>query len=130
MWVRKLPREASIDKALSVCFALFLDGLLSAVVWYILLRASVFFGFISSHSLTGAIVCAVLAVILAWLYHSHLRELGRNKATLVCDRCNILKTIDSQTECKCGGSFFPLDEMKWTSHNDARQLPSTKAESA
>jgi hypothetical protein len=56
--------------------------------------------------------------LLPWRFsrrRSHERE-----NTLICHRCNRVKSADGRSVCPCGGKYFTLTEMKWVSSRSVR----------
>jgi len=90
-----------------------LDALLGVGLWYVLVRLFMYFGGMPRESVSWAVGCAVVIVILpsSWLGYRQARRNSNN--TLVCDRCSLVKLADGQRACECGGEYFALSEMKW-----------------
>jgi hypothetical protein len=113
MWKQKSPDEVAAEKRVNLLRNSCWVALLWACLWYGLLRLRPYFGRSlqdASVDLMGlALVGSILFVWrLSWQAHQ------KNKETLVCDRCNSLKSADGQLTCKCGGQYLTLLQMKWT----------------
>jgi len=113
MWIRKSPAEISAEKRATLLRGTCLDVLLAAGLWYCLVRLSMFLGLVSRSSVSVYVGCAVITVFLPAAWYSTRRKRSN---TMVCDRCNALKTADDQPNCNCGGQYYPLTEMKWVSN--------------
>jgi hypothetical protein len=129
MWVQKTPTEVSLEKRIALLRATGLDILLGVGLWYGLVRFAMFFGLLSRKSFSVYIGCAVIAVILPATWYSSRRAWRKRASTMVCDRCNAVKTADNQSNCNCGGHYFPLQEMKWVDDAPSRRNFSMRAES-
>lgn len=113
MWIRKSYTEVQSEKRSRLLRATCFDILLGGGLWYLLVRLLAFCGILPAHSISLYIGCAVVAFILPAAWFANRKGYGKRAATLVCDRCNALKTADNQTTCYCGGTYIPLPEMKW-----------------
>jgi hypothetical protein len=121
MWIQKLPTEVSLEKRAALLRATCLDILLGAGLWYILVRLSKFFGLPFQGSVSGYVGCAVITLLLPAAWYASRRASRMGKRTMVCDRCNVLKTSDDQPNCGCGGQYLPLEKMKWVDDSSSRQ---------
>lgn len=90
-----------------------LDLLLGLGMWYGLVLLFTFFGVMPKPSVSGYVGLAVVGLILPAAWYNGWREQKNARNTLVCTQCNIVKSADGQPSCKCGGTFHPMDEMKW-----------------
>jgi hypothetical protein len=126
MWIRMSQSEAASARRKELIRKALLDALLGLVLWYVLVRLFMYFGAMPRESVSWAVGCAVVIVILpaSWLGYRQARRNGND--TLVCDRCNLLKLADGQRACECGGEYFALSEMKWIKPA-ANQAPSPPA---
>ena len=128
MWIRKSPTEVSLEKRAALFRATGLDVLLGAGLWYGLVRLAMAFGLLSPNSISGYIGCAVIALILPATWYSNRRARHKRAGTMVCDRCNALKTTDDQPNCNCGGQYLPLLEAKWVNGPSSGQTFTMSAE--
>jgi hypothetical protein len=114
MWIRKSPTEVRLEKRAKLLYATCWDVLLGVGLWYVLVRLSVIFGLVeSSKAVSGCIAGAVAAVLLPAAWYSSRPARDKRASTMVCDRCNALKTADDQPNCNCGGYYVVLPKMKW-----------------
>lgn len=79
----------------------------------VLMRSS-----LDSKQWNSAVAGVVLVVITVTILVARSLRLANKKQcnTMVCDQCNTLKLADGNCECECGGHFWPMPEMKWTSY--------------
>jgi hypothetical protein len=129
MWIRKSPTEVSLEKRTRLLRATILDVLFGVSLWYGLVQLSIFLGLLSRNSLSGYIGCAVIAVVLPAAWYSNKRARHGRAGTMVCDRCNALKTSDDQPNCNCGGQYLILPEMKWINAAPSGRIFPIRAES-
>ena len=113
MWIRRSPAEVASAKRARLLRTACLDCLLGVAVWFILVRLFMIFGVLPRDVVSGYVACAVIAVILPAVWYDNWRTQRRSQNTMVCDRCNLVKAADGQLNCKCGGLYHSLDEMKW-----------------
>jgi hypothetical protein len=58
-------------------------------------------------------ISGVLLLTLFWWP----RFSGKRRPTsVICPKCEKVKSPDDQWQCQCGGRFVNLDEMKWVKH--------------
>lgn len=57
---------------------------------------------------------AMMALALCAGYWSR-RLRSDSSRVMICQKCNLVKARDGQTQCNCGGIFSPLHQMKWVS---------------
>ena len=96
-------------------------------MWYALVRLFVIFGVLPRESVSGCVGCAVVAVILPAAWFDNWRAHRKSKNTMVCDRCNLVKSADGQLTCECGGQYVTLPEMKWIDRDPTEYLPRKSA---
>ena len=113
MWIRKSPTEVSLEKRARLLRATCLDVLLGMGLWFILVQLSSVFGRPFQGPVSVYVGCAVIAILLPAAWFANWRSLRPSTGTMVCDRCNALKTADDQPSCNCGGKYLNLREMKW-----------------
>ena len=59
------------------------------------------------------ILAGLASVWLVWSTARRRRQPRQN--TVICDRCNLVQHAEGGSICKCGGTYFTLEEMKWVS---------------
>lgn len=128
MWIRVSPAEATSSRRVEVLRTAFLYTLAGWGLWYLLVRLFTVFGALPRESVSGWVGCGVMALVLPAAWRDSRRSLRRSKNTMVCDRCNIVKSFDGEPACQCGGQYFALSEMKWVDPaKEAGPLPEAKA---
>jgi hypothetical protein len=63
----------------------------------------------TSNRIVGVLVAGVL--LLTWYRRAHQRRI--RSEVRVCAQCNLVKLMDYQETCLCGGKFSPLCELQW-----------------
>jgi hypothetical protein len=125
MWTRKAPEEMASEKRTNLMRNLCGVLLLWVVVWYALASFRPLFGQPlrdSTMALMG--IALIVAILLVWRLVWQTRQ--RRQNTMVCDRCNAVKSADGQQNCKCGGQYLTLLEMKWITQVPEKQPRPTK----
>jgi hypothetical protein len=59
--------------------------------------------------------CSIMAgLVYLWQYYNRENIFDKEESpTVICDKCNISKTQDGNNNCKCGGEYISIKEMKW-----------------
>lgn len=129
MWIRKSVAEVRAEKQTKLLRSTCLDVLLGTGLWYGIVQLSGFFGLPYSGPVSGCVACGVVAILLpaSWFANRHSRS--NRESTMVCDRCNALKTADDQPDCACGGTYLVLPEMRWVNPKPTESISMTKPES-
>jgi hypothetical protein len=128
MWIRMTPGEVASARRAQLVRAACLDGLLGVGLWFILVRLLAVLGALPSGSISGAVACGVIALILPAAWLDHVRTQRKCEMTVICDHCNVVKLADGQPACPCGGRYVPLTEMKWVGPAPVGTHPAAKAE--
>lgn len=56
----------------------------------------------------------MMALVYFWQLFSKKNLLEDEESlTVICDKCNDLKSYDGTYSCKCGGKYFNISKMKW-----------------
>ena len=127
MWIRKELVEMAFERRRTLLSALCIIVLLWAGLWYILELFREFFD-LPSEGLAASVICIVLfAAMTLVVWRFNRREDQQSRGTVVCDHCNKVKSNDGHLDCKCGGRFLTLAEMKWISPAKAGLSSSTSA---
>jgi hypothetical protein len=121
------PAEAILGRWTKLLRTACLDVLLGVVLWYVLVRLFIIFGMLPRDSVSRCVGFAVIAVILSAAWYDNWRTQRKSKNTMVCDRCNLVKSADGQLTCKCGGQYFALNKMKWINPASTEHLPRKSA---
>jgi hypothetical protein len=66
-----------------------------------------------SSQVSGFVGLAVAVFILPAASYDVWRTQRRSRRTLICDKCGVVKSLDGQPKCACGGHYEPLAAMKW-----------------
>ncbi len=56
---------------------------------------------------------ALVVILVLAFWWQLARSRPGNSTTLICENCNLVQLNDGQTNCRCGGDYFGLDEMIW-----------------
>lgn len=82
-------------------------------------------------SVAGAtVIGGIFSVMVLGFIHGAGAERRRNfNKTVVCDRCNAVKTADGQSRCACGGDYHRLADMKWNGQQSSQPPSAFKHES-
>ena len=98
---------------------------LTVLVWAVLLCVVAAFQVWHGRSMGGLVLlaprlvpgvwlnAALVAVALGVVCRASRSRANQRNATVICQRCNRIKTNDGQTQCRCGGTFVALPKMKW-----------------
>jgi hypothetical protein len=121
MWTQISSSEAALGRRRRIITATALNLLLGLGIWYGLFLLFAFFGVMPKSSVSGYVGLAVGVLILPAAWFDSLRKQNNARNTLVCNGCNIVKSADGQLSCKCGGTFHPMDEMKWVEPSRRRR---------
>ena len=123
MWIQKSPSEITAAKRSKLLQAACLDALVGVCLWYVLVRLAVFYGLLPASSISPWVAGAVVLLILPASWLGAWRMKRKRSRTLVCDRCNVVKSADHQLlcqACQCGGHYRTLAEMKWINPSPAQ----------
>lgn len=130
MWVRNNENKSAIDNknnkpSIGVVIAIFICTLIAMIIPKITgLSKSVIkektVGF--TELLPGLPKIFLIAFVLALVSYLiqlifNFSFLKKSNTTVVCEKCNKLKTKDDVINCECGGFFYNIKEMKWIEDN-------------
>jgi len=125
MWIRKSSAELTLERRSRLIRNICLIALLWAGLWYALSHFRPYLGASLRNSALDLMSVALIGVILlVWRLVWPTHEEHQN--TLICDRCNIVKSYDGQLTCKCGGEYRSLLEMKWITPAPEKKSHPTK----
>lgn len=115
MWIRKTFEERSAEKRAAIIRNFFYLIVFYAVASFLTICAGRLLGRQVSNqaaAVDGAILTVLILGLVSLLGAERRRSL---RHTVVCERCNCVKSSDGENKCTCGGNYFSLSEMKWSS---------------
>ena len=125
MWIRQTPAELSQRKRHDLlrilCGTLLGGAALDCVLFQV---HSSLAEPMRDSSLARWSVGMTCAFLPAWYFTVRARR--KLRTTLICDRCNIVKSTDREPTCKCGGNFFPLLRAKWIAPTQTESEPAKR----
>jgi len=118
-----MPEELSSEKRAKLIRNTVWVVMLWLGAWFFLAHSTGIFGLSLRDAgliLVGAALVGLMLGIV-WLLDSRGGKTINN--TMVCDRCNTVKSTDGNFNCQCGGHYFSLNEMKWVNEDSDQEKP-------
>jgi hypothetical protein len=121
MWVKRTPEEIAMAKCernrgrirgsiflgvFTFMLTLFLNGFSR--------RSAPKPFFTTTEELQGRLPISVIGGIVCGLLYFFANK--GSTPTVVCPKCDTIKSPDGNFQCKCGGHFENIEEMKWHEH--------------